>query len=129
MSSLSDRQRRILKFIIDYTAEHDFPPSIREIGERVGITSTSVVNYNLTKLEEMELLSREREVSRGLSLNRARLAEIGFLLAENGGCCPAQAPNGTNGGGTVGQRARADLGQDCRRCADPGGCPGARQYR
>ncbi len=102
MSTLSDRQRRILKFIIDYTAEHDFPPSIREIGERVGITSTSVVNYNLTKLEDMELLSREREVSRGLSLNRARLAEIGFLLAENGGAAQAQTPNGKNGGGTAG---------------------------
>ena len=101
MSSLSDRQRRILTFIIDYTAEHDFPPSIREIGERVGITSTSVVNYNLTKLEEMELLSREREVSRGLSLNRARLAEIGFLLAKNGAAVPAQASNGVNGGGAV----------------------------
>ncbi len=47
------------------------PPSIREIGEKVGISSTSVVNYNLAKLEEYELIARDREVSRGLSLNLA----------------------------------------------------------
>ncbi|MFN8465550.1 MAG: transcriptional repressor LexA [Caldilineaceae bacterium] len=78
MSSLSDRQRRILGFIMDFTEAHDYPPTIREIGEQVGITSTSVVNYNLAKLEDMNLLTRQREVSRGLSLNRARLADMGI---------------------------------------------------
>jgi repressor LexA len=78
MSSLSDRQRRILGFIMDFTEAHDYPPTIREIGEQVGITSTSVVNYNLAKLEDMNLLTRQREVSRGLSLNRAKLADMGI---------------------------------------------------
>ena len=103
MLSLSDRQRRILSFILDYTAEHDFPPSIREIGEKVGISSTSVVNYNLTKLEDMDLLSREREVSRGLSLNRSRLAEIGFSLAESDDAAVEVEHNGANGTATVGR--------------------------
>jgi repressor LexA len=79
MSSLSDRQRRILGFIVDFTEEHDYPPTIREIGEQVGISSTSVVNYNLTKLEDMNLLTRQREVSRGLSLNRNKLADLGIF--------------------------------------------------
>jgi repressor LexA len=79
MVSLSERQRKILSFIVDFTQHHDFPPTIREIGETVGISSTSVVNYNLAKLEDMELLTREREVSRGLSLNRPRLVEMGLL--------------------------------------------------
>ncbi len=78
MSSLSDRQRRILGFIMDFTESHDYPPTIREIGEQVGITSTSVVNYNLAKLEDMHLLTRQREVSRGLSLNRPKLADMGI---------------------------------------------------
>jgi repressor LexA len=78
MSSLSDRQRRILGFIMDFTEAHDYPPTIREIGEQVGITSTSVVNYNLAKLEDMHLLTRQREVSRGLSLNRPKLADMGI---------------------------------------------------
>ena len=81
MSSLSDRQRRILGFIMDFTEVHDYPPTIREIGEQVGITSTSVVNYNLAKLEDMNLLTRQREVSRGLSLNRAKLADMGITGA------------------------------------------------
>lgn len=89
MGSLSDRQRKILRFIVDFTQTHDYPPTIREIGERVGISSTSVVNYNLAKLEEMELLTREREVSRGLSLNRSRLSELGLL--DGGEPMPASA--------------------------------------
>jgi repressor LexA len=84
MPSLSDRQRRILGFIVDFTEVHDYPPTIREIGEQVGITSTSVVNYNLAKLEDMDLLTRQREVSRGLSLNRAKLADLGITSAGNG---------------------------------------------
>lgn len=82
MWSLSERQRKILGFIVDFTESHDFPPTIREIGEKVGISSTSVVNYNLVKLEDMELLTRQREVSRGLSLNRAKLADLGLIDGE-----------------------------------------------
>lgn len=67
-NSLSERQRAILAFIHQFTQEHGFPPTIREIGKAVGISSTSVVNYNLAKLEEMGLLSRNRDISRGLKL-------------------------------------------------------------
>lgn len=77
-SSLSTRQQNILKFIISFFQRNKFPPSIREIGEQVGISSTSVVNYNLAKLEEMELVTRHREVSRGLSLNWNKLSALGF---------------------------------------------------
>lgn len=79
--TLSPRQRQILEFIVQFTAEHDYPPTIREIGTSVGISSTSVVNYNLNKLEGMDLLSREREVSRGLTLNRSELARLGVTGA------------------------------------------------
>jgi repressor LexA len=76
MSSLSDRQRKILQFIVGFVSENEFPPTIREIGEQVGISSTSVVNYNLAKLEELGLITRRKEVSRGLSLNWDRLHEL-----------------------------------------------------
>jgi repressor LexA len=78
MNSLSARQRNILKFIIQFFERNKFPPTIREIGDEVGISSTSVVNYNLAKLEEMDLVTRHREVSRGLSLNWNKLSEIGM---------------------------------------------------
>lgn len=73
--SLSDRQARILDYIIDYLGEHKIPPSIRDIGKAVGISSTSVVNYNLTKLQEMGLIDRMPEVSRGLSVNFDQLEQ------------------------------------------------------
>jgi repressor LexA len=65
---LSDRQKNILKYIEDYVDERGYPPSIREIGDRVGISSTSVVDYNLRVLEREGRIRRDREVSRGLEL-------------------------------------------------------------
>jgi repressor LexA len=50
-SQLSERQQNILKYIESYVEERGYPPSIREIGSRVGISSTSVVGYNLSVLE------------------------------------------------------------------------------
>jgi repressor LexA len=66
--SLSKRQRAILDYIWEYVKEFGRPPTIREIGQAANISSTSVVNYNLTRLSEMGFLSRDAEVSRGLRL-------------------------------------------------------------
>ncbi len=65
---LSERQRRILDFIGRFQQQHGYPPTIREIGHAAGISSTSVVDYNLKVLERQGLLKRDREVSRGLGL-------------------------------------------------------------
>lgn len=65
---LSDRQKRILEFIQRFSAENGYPPSIREIGEAAGISSTSVVNYNLNRLVDEGFLARDQNVSRGLRL-------------------------------------------------------------
>jgi repressor LexA len=65
---LSERQKNILKYIEAYVEDRGYPPSIREIGDRVGISSTSVVDYNLKVLERDGYLRRDREVSRGLEL-------------------------------------------------------------
>jgi repressor LexA len=59
---------RILEFIETYLAEHDYPPTIREIGKAVGISSTSVVKYNLERLQDKGKIKRSGEVSRGLRL-------------------------------------------------------------
>ncbi|MBM3187463.1 MAG: repressor LexA [Chloroflexi bacterium] len=65
---LSDRQERMLRVIRDYTQEYGYPPTFREIGELVGISSTSVVSYNLKVLQREGYLARDRDVSRGLRL-------------------------------------------------------------
>ena len=66
--NLSARQQAIVEFIQRFTQAHQYPPTIREIGQEVGITSTSVVNYNLNILEREGLIGRDKEVSRGIKL-------------------------------------------------------------
>ncbi len=73
---LSERQRAILEFLADYVEENGYPPSIREIGSAADISSTSVVSYNLERLEERGYISRDREVSRGLKLTSMAHAAI-----------------------------------------------------
>ena len=67
-SELSQRQRNMLVAIRDFAQEYGYPPTIRQIGEAVGISSTSVVSYNLNILQKRGYLTRDREVSRGLRL-------------------------------------------------------------
>lgn len=65
---LSERQSKILSFLRTFTLDNGYPPTIREIGEAVGISSTSVVNYNLDALQRAGFIYRDRTVSRGIRL-------------------------------------------------------------
>lgn len=66
---LGERHQRILEFLKDYQRANKYPPSIREIGEKTGISSTSVVNYYLDQLEKRGLIERDRKISRGVRLS------------------------------------------------------------
>ena len=84
MNTLSPRQQQILDFLRAFIEEHDYPPSIRDIQEGCGISSTSVVDYNLRKLEEKGYIRRDREISRGIELlgargRRPRIVEVPLL--------------------------------------------------
>lgn len=68
VDELSAKQRGILQFLEDFIAEHDYPPSIRDIQNGCDISSTSVVDYNLKRLEEKGFIRRDREVSRAIEL-------------------------------------------------------------
>jgi repressor LexA len=73
---LGERHQRILDFLQEYQKENKYPPSIREIGEKTGISSTSVVNYYLDQLEKQGLIERDRKISRGVRLaNTSALAD------------------------------------------------------
>ena len=67
-NTLSERQDRMLAFIRDFMDERQYPPTVRDIQKGCDVSSTSVVDYNLKKLQQMGYLRREREVSRGLEL-------------------------------------------------------------
>ena len=66
--TLSERQSRMLDFIKAFTLENGFPPTVRDIGKAVHISSTSVVDYNLRALQRQGLLRRAKGVSRGLQV-------------------------------------------------------------
>ena len=63
---LSDKHKRILDVLERYTDQHGYPPSIREMCSRANISSTSVANYYLDRLEEQGYIERDRRVSRGV---------------------------------------------------------------
>jgi len=86
MKELSDKQAQILQFLQDFVEEKDYPPSIRDIQDGCGISSTSVVDYNLRKLEEKSFIRRDREVSRGIEIlgtrgRRLRVIDVPVLGA------------------------------------------------
>ena len=64
--ALSERRRTILSFIQRFSRENGYPPTVREIAEAAGISSTSVVNYHLNVLQAEGYIIRDREVARGL---------------------------------------------------------------
>ena len=68
MSRLSNRQQIILDYIARYLGEHGYPPSVRDIQLGCGVSSTSVVDYNLRVLHREGFIRRDAEVSRGLEL-------------------------------------------------------------
>jgi repressor LexA len=65
---LSERQERMLAMISEYIEENGYPPTIREIGDQCGISSTSVVSYNLESLRRKAYLERDSLVSRGIKV-------------------------------------------------------------
>ncbi len=74
---LTERQRRILEVIRGSVAERGYPPSMREIGEAVGLTSTSSVSHQLAMLERKGLLRRAPYRPRTVKLrNRAHRDEF-----------------------------------------------------
>lgn len=65
---LSERQARILEYIRDVTRTRNYPPSVREIGEAVGLSSSSTVHNHLNQLERRGLIKRDPSKSRTVQL-------------------------------------------------------------
>jgi repressor LexA len=89
MKKLSDKQSRILGFLNGFITENGYPPAIRDIQAGCGISSTSVVDYNLNILEKEGYIHRQAEVSRGITIANKRpdsestilVPIIGFIAA------------------------------------------------
>lgn len=59
METLTKRQEAILNFIKHYQAQKNYPPSVREIGEAVGLSSTSTTHGHLSRMEKKGYIRRD----------------------------------------------------------------------
>ena len=66
---LTGRQQEIWTFLVDYVDRHGYPPTVREIGEAVGLASPSTVHAHLANLERAGLLRRDPTKPRALELS------------------------------------------------------------
>jgi len=92
---LTARQQEIWNYLVEYVDRHGYPPTVREIGEHVGLASPSTVHAHLANLERagllrrdptkpraLELIGRERrEVEPGEERDVARLPLVGEIAA------------------------------------------------
>src|SRR5262250_2930685 len=75
-AELTGRQREIWSYLVEYVDRHGYPPTVREIGEAVGLASPSTVHAHLANLERAGLLRRDPTKPRALELiGRERAAE------------------------------------------------------
>ena len=72
---LTEKQKDILNFIESYIEDFGYPPSIRDIQNNCDISSTSVVKYNLDRLQEKGLMNRDSEISRSISLTNSEKSQ------------------------------------------------------
>jgi len=72
---LTTRQQEIWQFLAEYVDEHGYPPTVREIGEAVGLASPSTVHAHLANLERVGLIRRDPTKPRAIELVGRRRAE------------------------------------------------------
>ena len=68
MKQLTPKQRQIYEFIQAFSAEHGYPPSVREIGAAVGLKSPSTVHFHLKGLEEAGLIAKAEGKTRAITV-------------------------------------------------------------
>jgi repressor LexA len=79
-TGLTARQRRIVEFIERTVRERGYPPTVREIGEAVGLTSSSSVHAQLANLERRGLLHKDPTKPRAMSLEAPRIEGVAVPL-------------------------------------------------
>lgn len=72
---LTARQQEIWHFLVEYVDSHGYPPTVREIGEQVGLASPSTVHAHLANLERVGLIRRDPTKPRAIELTGHRRVE------------------------------------------------------
>jgi repressor LexA len=66
--NLTKRQQEIFDFVRSYGSEHGYPPTVRDIGKAIGLTSSSTVHAHLANLEKLGLLKRDPTKPRAIEV-------------------------------------------------------------
>jgi repressor LexA len=76
--NLTKRQQEIFDFVRRYVGEHGYPPTVRDIGKAIGLTSSSTVHAHLANLEKLGVVKRDPTKPRALEVlvNKARGAVV-----------------------------------------------------
>lgn len=69
MKPLSPKQQQIYDYIVAFTGKHGYPPSVREIGDYVGLKSPSTVHFHLKGLKAAGLISQEQGKTRAITIS------------------------------------------------------------
>ena len=78
---LTQRQRDVYEFVVEFVDSHGYPPTVREIGEQVGLASPSTVHAHLANLERAGYLRRDPTKPRALELTRRERAAAGASVS------------------------------------------------
>ena len=87
MKALTAKQQQIYDYIVSFTEEHGYPPSVREIGEYVGLKSPSTVHFHLKGLQSAGLITQAAGKTRAISIadegqpKRDRVPVVGNVAA------------------------------------------------
>ncbi len=68
MANLTRKQQQIYDYILSFTMEHGYPPSVREIGSAMGLKSPSTVHFHMKGLEEAGVIVKAEGKTRAISL-------------------------------------------------------------
>lgn len=88
---LTQRQRLVLEYIHRSVSERGYPPSMREIGDAVGLTSPSSVKHQLASLERKGFIRRDPNRPRAIEVRLPDAAESAVDLTDSGNATPAAA--------------------------------------
>jgi len=66
--SLTKRQKEIFEYVKTYAREHGYPPTVRDIGKAIGLTSSSTVHAHLANLEKLGMLKRDPTKPRAIEV-------------------------------------------------------------
>ena len=76
MANLTKKQQQIYDYILHFTHEHGYPPSVREIGTAVGLKSPSTVHFHMKSLEDAGVIVKAEGKTRAITLPGVSLGPV-----------------------------------------------------